>query len=187
MSIVIKTNPREFPRLVQSRLRSAPRAVEKGMRRGAMRGRTIVSRKTPKDTGQLKASWRVHRFPEIVLANDAPHAGIVEMGARPHPVNKAGLMAIYRWVYRHRSSFGIRAKKRNKKVRKTSSSGRGLDPNIMSIANAIAWKIRKHGQRPTYFVRQSLPAMQAAMVQEVVKAVEKHSRDRRRQLYGPGF
>lgn len=30
---------------------------------------------------------------------DAPHAGIIELGARPHPVSREGVEAIARWVF----------------------------------------------------------------------------------------
>jgi hypothetical protein len=36
-----------------------------------------------------------------ITFNDAPHIGVLECGARPHPVSLEGQRAIYEWVERH--------------------------------------------------------------------------------------
>lgn len=189
MAVNIRTNPKEFPKLIQRQLRTAPRAVKRGMAKGARRGRMIMVRRTPKDEGHAKAGWKVRTKPNVVLFNDAPHISILEKGARPHPVGKKGIMALYRWVYRHRSSFNIKVKKRPKRIRKskTKSEGGGIIPEIMAIAQAIAWKIRRHGAEPKYFVLGSLPDLQRAMIEEINKTLNKHASIRHKTLYGPGF
>lgn len=155
-------------------------AIVKGARSGANAGKAILVKRSPKDTGQLKAAWRVSRGEGMDLAqiyNDAPHAGVVEAGARPHPVSAEGRKAINEWVRRHFGFVGSkkrgtrRAVGRNQvtvggKVRMRSSTMeqyRELD----KIADAIVHKLETKGQKPTYFVRNSVEDIRAVMMAEV--------------------
>ena len=107
------------------------------------------------DTGQLKNSFRVRRVNrnEIHLDNDAPYAGIIDLGARPHSVNKEGIEAIALWAKR---KFGLG------------------DDEAYEVANAVAWKLRKHGQKPTYLFRDAQPKL----TRHVKRAVEHALRTR---------
>jgi hypothetical protein len=167
-------------------------AIRVGAIRGAERGRAFVVRQTPVDQGQLKASWKVRpsmaaaaatRGAQMLaeLVNDAPHAGIVERGARPHPVSPEGWMAIYDWVVRHRQELGIvtaggnarRVKAGTKVINPIlQGGGVGLDPEIGAITNAIVWKLKTRGQVPTYFVRGSLETLRNILDAEVRGAVD---------------
>jgi hypothetical protein len=153
------------------------RALERGLRRGAERGRAIIVKKTPTDLGQLRASWKVKSAQMVAeLINDAPHAGIVELGARPHAVGPEGWHAIYEWVRRHPEMYG--EKKARTRVSAslsdlaTSGPFKGSDPEITAITNAIVQKIRRYGQKPTYFVRNNLESLKAALIAEVERQLE---------------
>jgi len=143
----IKCSAAELPKLLERQGTGAGRAVARGMMNGAYHGMSILVRRSPVYLGQLKASWRVtthvagkYRVPEI--ENTAPHVGIVEAGARPHPVSREGVEALTRWAH----------------------LVLGLDPaESERAARGIAFKIRREGQAPTYFVRDSLPAVGRAM------------------------
>lgn len=159
------------------------KAASRGIVRGAMRARAKIQRETPKDQGQTKASWRLERSALIatgdhVLAtwtNDAPHAGILENGARPHNVNPEGWQAIYRWVERHRSLFsGGGAAKRREDF--TPAPFRGPDPQIEAITNGIVRKIAREGQKPTYFVRNMLDDLTRMAEQETQAVVDAEMR-----------
>jgi hypothetical protein len=84
-------------------------AVHRGLRSGARAGRTHLVRVTPKDRGMAKAAWKEHNgpmnsrppTPAAWLENSAPYIGILEKGARPHPVSPEGRLAIYEWVLRN--------------------------------------------------------------------------------------
>lgn len=81
-------------------------AVARGNRSGARYGRTEHVKATPKDMGMAKAAWKVYNTGGITgliayIQNSAPYIGILEMGARPHPVSLEGQWAIYEWVERH--------------------------------------------------------------------------------------
>jgi hypothetical protein len=195
MGSVVTINIRDLPnqlRKDEGRLREA---IARGARAGAERGRAFIAKKTPIDLGQLKVGWKVKasvpKIPEsgeltlTTLVNDAPHAGVVELGARPHAVNPAGWAAIYEWVRRHPELY-VRAGRKNNAAwqgpnkPRTRSPKReagpmrpfhGPDPEIAAITNAIVWKIRHHGQKPTYFIRRNLDGIAKAMLMEIARAI----------------
>ena len=177
------------------------RALAVGAERGAERGRSFIVRQTPVDQGQLKASWRVlPRLSAAVkagsqvlaeLMNDAPHAGIVERGARRHSVSPEGWMAIYDWVMRHRAELGIvTASGAPKRARKSKApipsavgahvpgGGVGLDPQVAYVTSGIVFKLRQRGQKATYFVRDSLEALRSILDTEVRGAVDRALRSK---------
>lgn len=131
---------------------------------------------TPVDQGQLKNSWRVRasRGTGIgggnlvaTLSNDAPHAGIVEGGARPHPVSNEGIAAIHAWVWRNRKDFGFTTRSGR------AQGGKGVKAATLGIAYAIANKIKREGQEPTFFVKDSMPVLQKIAAREVAMAIAK--------------
>ncbi len=159
-------------------------AAAKGAIRGAQRGRALMAKRTPVDQGQLKASWRVITFgtasldkrgggiAKVILAelrNTAPHAGIVELGARPHKVSPEGWAAIYEWARRHfvEVSRGRDGQRRERRI----GGDTGEDQWLSELTWAIVKKIEREGQKPTYFVRDSLEALSEIMDVEVAKAV----------------
>lgn len=162
----------QLPKALQRGEEKIRKAMSLGLRMGAERGRAIIVRRTPMDLGQLRASWKVKAHDMVAeLVNDAPQAGIVELGARPHKVNAEGWQAIYEWVRRHPELYGRTRPK--KKVSATLAQQvtlgpfGGLDPEITSITWAIVKKIEKFGQKPTYFVMQSLGLLEQALIKEV--------------------
>jgi len=138
--------------------------VRVAMQIGAERGRSIMVRRTPVDTGETKAAWKV--FTTAVsteaarLVNDAPHVGIIETGARPHPVSDVGILAIERWVARHSDIW---------QAAQDGGGGHMLtkEQAIAAVTHGIVWKLRTLGQEPTYFIRNALPALRRAMAAEV--------------------
>lgn len=160
-------------------------AVGRGVIRGAMRGKATLQRATPKDTGQARASWRLHRSRmttgartlknggQIKLANwtnDAPHISILEFGARPHRVNPEGWHNIYRWVELHKRSFGLQP---GKQV--APGTWNGPDANINRVTQAIVEKIAREGAKPRYFVRDSIPELRRYMEEEVKRSIAEES------------
>lgn len=194
MGAVIRTNPGALAGQLKRRNAATLRAIARGALRGAHRGRAIIVRETPVDQGQLKAAWKVtagdpsllagkstlrSRLASVVLAelgNSAPHAGIVELGARPHGVSAEGMQAIADWVMRNvdlgtvagpvqRGSGGRRKFQRDARERLA-----------MAVAQSIAWKLRKYGQAPTYFVKSSRPLLEGVVQAEVEKGIGEVSR-----------
>lgn len=164
MSTTIRIQAKDVPAILLGRDRKVREATLRGVRMAAQRTKSILVSRTPVDTGQLKNTWRkrdissIHagkytnlQGPVAEVYNDAPHAGIVEMGARPHGVNAEGRASILRWVERHFS---------------------GLSPQEMEgIVFAIVAKLKKHGQKATYFVRNSMPEVEKAVHAEIERAI----------------
>lgn len=103
------------------------------------------------DTGGYRAGFR--RDGSTVI-NDAPHAGIIELGARPHPVSKEGVLAIAAWVRRKlhpKDESGSVIMGKNGKPKKFGEDA------ALRIAYAIAENIKKFGQKPHYVMMNALP------------------------------
>jgi hypothetical protein len=175
MSTTISMTPRQLASVLKSQEKSLPRAVTKGLRSGARRGHAHMPSKTPVDQGQLHNSWQVRsgdrdargRFLSTGgvprLFNDAPHAGIVEQGARPHRVSPEGIEALTEWARRKLGVDPVEAKR---------------------IAMAIAWRIRQRGQAPTFFVRAEIPTLlkfaEDELDRELKKTIENPPKGTRR-------
>jgi hypothetical protein len=142
--------------------------LQKSMKRAAMRGRAIMVRRTPKDLGQAKAGWKVSEFiknatmARVDLYNDNPYIGVLELGARPHKVSMEGIAALHAWVWRNRHFFSsLMTEAGNRKT------GKNAKKEALGIAFAIAKKIEKEGQKPTYFVRNSMDALNREFAEQL--------------------
>lgn len=148
--------PEELAGVLKAQARALPQAVRLGVRAGAMRGQAHMPKQTPVDQGQLRNSWRVgvtqgfEGSVQAALYNDAPHAGIVEQGARPHAVSQEGIEALAAWAQR---KLGLDEK-----------AARG-------VAYAIAAKIKAEGQAPTYFTRGQMPELTRLTANEVLRRI----------------
>lgn len=168
-----EVSPDELEKHLKSRDRMTRRAVARGVKSAAQAGRTYMVQVTNTRgkvyTGQFKASWRVQKNSAAIgtkaraaravagveLVNSAPHAGIVELGARPHSVNREGIENLTLWARRVL----------------------GLSPEeARSAAFAIAAKFRREGQKPTFMVRDSLPKLRVILGKEVDREIIKASR-----------
>lgn len=147
--------PAVMPKEIRRLDKSLKAATMLGLRNGARAAVAILVTRTPKDTGQLKASWKTtgsrrgKNTHEVY--NTAPHAGIVEEGARPHTVSREGRQALREWVDRHFPAA-------DEKTRE-------------GIVEGICWKLLHYGQKPTYFVKNSLPLLRRVGVEEVIIAI----------------
>jgi hypothetical protein len=194
---VISLDLKDLPVALEQCERNIRRAVARGALAGAHRGRALIVKRTPVDMGPLKAGWKVVPGADdfeglsetlATLVNNERHIGPVEIGAHPHPVNPEGWAAIYEWVRRHYrgGSLGgtgrMRPQKRDKQGRYTGPGKVGErpfwgpDPVIREVTNAIVWKLRTQGQKPTLFVKRSLEDLKAVMVGELERALA-HAQD----------
>jgi hypothetical protein len=128
--------------------------------KAALIGEGIVSAKTPVDRGQLRNAWKVIPTSDgAELFNDAPHAGIIELGSRPH---RPPFRPILEWVVR---VFGT--------GKKSFEDYSEVDSHLFGIANAIIKKIEAEGTKPRYMVRDSLPMLTKIAKREVEKALSR--------------
>lgn len=158
MGVRIPITPDKLTAALIRRFSGIDEAIAKGMYHGALYGQALLSHRTPKYTGGAAARWKVHRPASakgskgkaskimVYLENDTPYVAVLEYGARPHRVSKEGVMALTRWA----------------------QLKLGLTPEEAErVAHAIAWKIRKRGMKPLYFVRDSRDEIAAQTGREI--------------------
>ena len=168
MSIQIK--PSEVGAVLAAIARRVPVHVERGLRVAAERGMTHLRERSPVGVaGAYRAAWTVQReLHGWAIENDAPYAGIIERGARPHKVSEEGWNSIYLWVLRVLKG-GLVDKQKERK-------DRGLKRKTQAeLAAEITWaivkKIEKHGQRPRWLVRDSMPRLTQWMALEIDRQI----------------
>jgi len=184
MGSVIEVDMRELAAALKGGERKIRRAIARGALAGAHRGRAVVVAVTPVDMGPMKAAWKVNKgladFEGVAdgvlatLENDHPAMAAVELGSRPHKMSPAGWTAIYEWVRRHHRGGVMGGKGRmrpRKSVMGPTAPYHGDDPVISAITNAIVHRIAVKGTPARLFVRNAMPDIKAAMVEEVERAL----------------
>jgi len=152
----IRLQPSQLARALRGdaqRVRMAMKSAALGAaRRFVAYLKNEIDRRGITDLGIFKASWKAVRNPDggASISSDAPQAGVIELGARPHPVSQEGRDAIAAWAQRKL----------------------GLSPaEAMRAAFLIARKISREGQKPTYLVRDSLPHARTFYGEEIVRVL----------------
>lgn len=156
------------------------KAYRRGVTRAAHRGkaRLIAATKEKKVDylGQFRNSFQVDVRPEaVVLYNDAPHAGIIELGARPHPVSKEGIDAIAQWAKTKLMGGAPRHRRGPLTAKADARFAKRVDAyeaEARSIAFAIARKIGREGQRGRFIFRDELPTLARFVAVEVHRSIE---------------
>ena len=160
--------PSDLGAVLRAHERNSRKAVLRGVRRATYAGKRHLMQAAKEagktDRGQFRNSFRVLRTGSISLKrmggyeilNDAPYAGVIELGARPHPVSPEGVQSIYRWVYR--KLLGI------------SAAMAEENAEVDAITQAIVRKLRLYGQRGTFLFRNALSTLQQILKREVERA-----------------
>jgi hypothetical protein len=164
-SVAINLKLEDLQKELTNRFKSNRAAVMRAVGRGARRAQAALVERTPVDTGNAKNAWRVINNPETntpQIYNDAPYIGVLEKGARPHKMSRAGIEALIEWVKRQGLSTirgpltpmqSVKFKGKEGKIRKKAEE----QDIAESIAWAIAKKIEKEGQVGHFFVEKILP------------------------------
>lgn len=142
MTKVWEVSDKDLPELFRRVEAKREDHVKRGIASAILLNAEIVSRYAPKDLGTLKQSCRGVLQPGggYVIV-DAPHAGIVEQGSRPH---WTPIKALIPWCIRHSSpDEGVR------------------------FAYALQRKIAREGTKSTWFVRKTLPIQRRTLKAEV--------------------
>jgi hypothetical protein len=151
------------------------RAVHTAVQEAAMLGVTgvvvpAIRESVHRYTGALIGSARAVKVGEgAEIRVDAPHAGVIEGGARPH---MPPLQPILDWVRVNYAFFGLTKSKlrrndmnpprteRQARSRDWSALVHGMfEASVLEIANALRWKIYRHGSVPHWYMRNSLPKL----------------------------
>lgn len=189
MSVVTVTEA-QLPTVLRWHAAGTARAIVRGVRKSMNKAKRHLVSVTPKDKGGARKGWKVKTTgtpTEVTnqlhgtigeIANDSPIIGILEMGARPHPVSLEGQEAIFQWVLRHMRLVGntttgfaaVHASELGKGThRKKFGTVDGGERLARQITYLICRKIRTKGQAPRYFVRDSMDLI-AIMCQMDVEA-----------------
>ena len=135
MAVLLNLSPEEFSRTFNAIETHRVDAIGRGVLSAALAGAEVIAENAPKDLGSLKQSVHAVKGTPVKIVVDAPHAGIVEMGSRPHV---APLLPLVEWAKRH---------------------GAETEADAYRMAWGIRKKIAAEGTKPTYFVRKSLPKL----------------------------
>lgn len=170
MAATIRISPDDIAKELLAKAARIPGVTQKAMRLSAAYGRVLLAHRTPRDTGKAAAAWKpIPTKKGVDLYNGAPYVGVLEMGARPHPVSAKGRENIRRWVYRNRLKFS-----------RVDAQGNPISEEEMidRITEGIIRKLRTKGQRPRYFVRRSMPELNKHFISEVARQLRKEESKR---------
>lgn len=135
-----RVRPSQMGRVLRENELERQERVRRVAFEAAQEGVPIVQQRLPEDLGPLRES--VHATETATGADlrvDAPYAGYIETGTRPHVVPLGVLLA---WVRRHAAQLGI-----------------GSPADAHRAAVGIQQKIAREGTRPTWAVRGALKAL----------------------------
>jgi len=123
--------------------RAARKTIEEQKRsvaRGLVRSLPDLIRASPVDTGLYAQSWDVELGDlEMAIGNFAPHAPIIEFGARPFKPPIGPLLA---WA---------------KRVLQDPSQPPDFSPEVWQLAIGTQRKIEREGIKPKAVLRQQIP------------------------------
>lgn len=178
---------RDLARLFAKHQRERERRVVQGVRKAVHAGVPIVKAEEPVAFGELREGTKAvitSTGGKVVV--DSPHAAAAETGSRPH---RPPIEPILAWV-KLRGMQGLKSEKQLRQLpgRTTAEHARSITAQIhaaemtgrgiggpaiavdvpMQIARAIQNAIAKHGTKPHWYARQSLP--------KIVQALDRHVR-----------
>lgn len=148
--MAIHLKPGQLEKALRSDIKARREAVRNGISAAALRGRGLLTKRTPTGaTNLLKVAWQVRKAQSgYLIENTAPYAGIVEQGARPHPVSLEGRLAIQHWAER---KLGMDEKE------------------AAALAEGVAHKLAEKGQPGTFYVKNSLPELAKFLGAEITR------------------
>ena len=143
MAGVVSIAPGQVGVIIRAEAKNVADAVEKAKRITSQRIVSKLKEKSPVDQAHFKNAWQVKADG---VTNDAPYAGVIERGARPHGVSPEGQEAILEWAAR---KFG--------------------PDDAHRIAGAVIGKLKQHGQKGLFLVRDNLPEFTIYLQEELEK------------------
>lgn len=154
MSVVIKIEPGDLSKMLRGEGERVREAIKLATKAAALKLKTYLVRQTDKlgitYQGVYKGGFRAT---DNSVVNDAPHAGIVEMGARPHKVSKEGREAIKRWAM---IKLGL------------------AEPEAEEASWGIAKTIEMVGQEGYHVMRDAVPMAVEFFKQELTRILKRN-------------
>ncbi len=179
MPVTVKVPLGSLAAVIKATMKKLPVAAREGQEISAERIAAFLRSISPVDTGQFKGSWAVAsstgaaREPKV--ENRAPHAGIIEAGARPHNVSREGVEALRDWARRVVRFAPVKGGVVGKHRALTADEA---DNEFAWFIDAIVWgivnKLKKHGQKGHFLVANNLARFGRWTGEEVAIRVGKH-------------
>lgn len=136
--VKIENLAEELRKTAEGNLKQYKAAVVSGVARSI----PDLVRASPVDTGQYAASWNFTvEEKRVILGNFAPHAPIIEKGARPFTPPIGPLLA---WA---------------KRVLKSPSQPPDYDSEVWGLAKGVQKKIAAEGMKPRNILEKALPTI----------------------------
>jgi hypothetical protein len=127
--------------------------IKQGIARGVVDSIPTLIEKSPVDTGLYAQSWDFSVTEKsVILGNTAPHAPIIEKGARPFTPPLKPLLA---WA---------------KRVLRDSSQPPNYSSAVWGLARYTQAKIAKEGMKPRHILEESLPLIIANIKKELERS-----------------
>ncbi len=184
---VVHLKPGELEKVLKQTGRRMPKVVKDACKIAAERGRAVLVGKTPVYESEMKNAWKVaSKGRDVAIVNQAPHAGIVERGARPHGVNAEGRKALREWVIKKGlvgkaagpvGSATVAGKKMAANItavgKRSAKPQASFDQQVDAIVARIVNKLRVQGYKGTHFVEKSIPQLIEFAQMEILASLPK--------------
>ncbi len=140
MSVVKSVNLEDLGRILKAEPKRQMKEIRLATRTGLLRSIPSLVQNSPVDTGLYASSWQFSETEKtMILGNFAPHAAIIEYGARPFTPPIAPLLE---WA---------------KRVLGDGSQPPDYSPAVRSLAYGTREKIKLQGMKPRNILGKSIP------------------------------
>jgi len=164
---VVTIRPGQLGAVIKRDAKVYRMSIEQGVRLAAQRVVSYLKSISPVYDGAFRAAWTVLKDSSGMaqVSNSAPHAGVIEAGARPHAVSAEGREAIREWVRKvvtRVSSLTGPGRGKQGPSRKSSRALTRAEAEgplawwVDEITEAIIRKLREKGQKGHWLVRDNL-------------------------------
>lgn len=137
---VVEIKVDQFQRVLKKYLKKSKEEIKQASIETVVDYVPKLVKESPVDTGEYAASWDTsEEHDRVLLGNFAPHAPIIEFGARPFTPPLKPLLA---WA---------------KRVLKSGSQPPDYEPKVWALARATQRKIAKEGMQPKHVLTNAIP------------------------------
>lgn len=150
--MAVEVKVKDFPKVFKDYAKKSMKEYKKITLEGVIDSIPMLVKRSPVDTGEYANSWDYEETEDGVrLGNFAPHAPIIERGARPF---KPPLEPLLAWA---------------KRVLKSKSQPPNYDSKVQALARGTQRKIMKEGMEPRHILKDAIPEI----LENIRKAMER--------------
>jgi len=148
MANVRTVDLKELAGIIKAEPERQQKEIIQATRMGLLRSIPMMAERSPVDTGAYASSWDLSETEKsIILGNFAPHASIIEFGARPFT---PPIVPLLQWA---------------KRVLKDPSQPPYYSPEVRALAYGTRAKIQDEGMKPRRVLEYAIP--------DIIKNIEK--------------